>query len=132
MKLLCAFGGHEAGEIHSYSGGYHVSQCRRCGTAMIRLGATWQIVPDGHAVVWRSGVRVERIRHAVDADASVGTSAVTMPDRNGVRSNAARRPVAPATSSLPAFALAVGSGVGRLLGTRAAPDVKPEQRLNRG
>ncbi|QAY78878.1 hypothetical protein [Sphingosinicella sp. BN140058] len=129
MKLLCALGGHEAGEIHAYSGGYHFSQCRRCGTAMIRLGAAWQDIPDGHAVVWRSGVRVERLRDAVDADASVAT---TIPDRDGTRSNAARHPAPPATASLPAFALAVGSGVGRLLGTHGAAEVKPEQRLNRG
>ena len=46
LNLLCALGGHEAGET-VYESGYYVSDCRRCGTAMVRSGASWRDVPGG-------------------------------------------------------------------------------------
>src|SRR5438270_14090134 len=55
MSLLCAIGGHEAAAGEVYNGGYWFSACRRCGRDMIRTGASWEIVPRGHRVVWRSG-----------------------------------------------------------------------------
>lgn len=61
MSLLCALGGHEAGAGEIYNGGYYFARCRRCGRDMIRSGAAWRMVPDGHRVVWRSG----RNRHSV-------------------------------------------------------------------
>ena len=62
MSLLCAMGGHEAGAGEVYNGGYYFARCRRCERDMIRSGAAWQMVPDGHRVVWRSG----RHRHSID------------------------------------------------------------------
>jgi hypothetical protein len=55
MSLLCALGGHEAGSGEVYNGGYYFSRCRRCQRDMIRSGGAWQMVPDGHRVVWRAG-----------------------------------------------------------------------------
>ena len=120
MKLLCAFGGHEAGEIGAYAGGYHVSQCRHCGTAMIRHGGAWQDVPDGHAIVWRAGVRIEKAPDAQSVDRS-----------ETLRTNAAA-PAALDVPSLPGFGASVGSRLGRLLGTRPANAPDPTTRLNRG
>lgn len=62
MSLLCALGGHEAGDGEVYNGGYYFARCRRCERDMIRSGASWQMVPIGHRVVWRSG----RHRHSVE------------------------------------------------------------------
>jgi hypothetical protein len=62
MSLLCALGGHEAGSGEVYNGGYYFARCRRCGLDMIRSGAAWRMVPEGHRVVWRSG----RHRHSVE------------------------------------------------------------------
>jgi hypothetical protein len=62
MSLLCALGGHEAGAGEVYNGGYYFARCRRCRSDMIRSGAAWQMVPDGHRVVWRSG----RHQHSVE------------------------------------------------------------------
>ena len=120
MKLLCAFGGHEAGEIGAYTGGYHVSQCRHCGTAVIRHGGAWQDVPDGHAIVWRAGVRIEK---APNPD--------TVDESGDVRTNAAA-PSPADVPSLPGLGAYVGSRLGRLLGTHPAQPPKPAARLNRG
>jgi hypothetical protein len=62
MSLLCALGGHEAGSGEVYNGGYYFARCRRCRSDMIRSGAAWQMVPEGHRVVWRSG----RSQHSVE------------------------------------------------------------------
>ncbi|HYW17619.1 MAG TPA: hypothetical protein VE891_15880 [Allosphingosinicella sp.] len=62
MSLLCALGGHEAGAGEIYNGGYYFARCRRCERDMIRSGGSWQMVPSGHRVVWRSG----RHRHSVE------------------------------------------------------------------
>jgi hypothetical protein len=62
MSLLCALGGHEAGNAGVYNGGYYFARCRRCDRDMIRSGAAWQMVPSGHRVVWRSG----RHQHSVE------------------------------------------------------------------
>lgn len=62
MSLLCALGGHEAGDEEVYNGGYYFARCRRCDRDMIRSGASWQMVPSGHRVVWRRG----RHRHSVE------------------------------------------------------------------
>jgi hypothetical protein len=62
MSLLCALGGHEAGSGEVYNGGYYFARCRRCERDMIRSGASWQLVPSGHRVVWRSG----RHQHSID------------------------------------------------------------------
>jgi hypothetical protein len=64
MSMLCALGGHEAGAGEVYNGGYYFGRCRRCGTDMIRCGAAWQIVPDGHRVVWKQG----RHQHSMEPD----------------------------------------------------------------
>jgi hypothetical protein len=64
MSLLCALGGHEAGAAEVYNGGYYFARCRRCERDMIRCGASWQMVPSGHRVVWRSG----RHQHSVEPD----------------------------------------------------------------
>jgi hypothetical protein len=64
MSLLCALGGHEAGNGEVYNGGYYFARCRRCESDMIRSGASWQMVPSGHRVVWRSG----RHQHSVEPD----------------------------------------------------------------
>jgi hypothetical protein len=62
MSLLCALGGHEAGDGEIYNGGYYFARCRRCRSDMIRSGAAWRMVPSGHRVVWRSG----RHQHSVE------------------------------------------------------------------
>jgi hypothetical protein len=62
MSLLCALGGHEAGSDEIYNGGYYFASCKRCDRDMIRSGAAWQMVPEGHRVVWRSG----RHQHSVE------------------------------------------------------------------
>jgi hypothetical protein len=64
MSLLCALGGHEAGDGEVYNGGYYFARCRRCRRDMIRCGAAWQMVPGGHRVVWRSG----RHQHSLEPD----------------------------------------------------------------
>ena len=64
MSLLCALGGHEAGDGEVYNGGYYFARCRRCRRDMIRSGAAWQMVPSGHRVVWRSGRR----QHSLEPD----------------------------------------------------------------
>jgi hypothetical protein len=66
MSLLCALGGHEAGAGEIYNGGYYFARCRRCERDMIRCGAAWQMVPNGHRVVWRSG----RGHHSLEPDLS--------------------------------------------------------------
>jgi hypothetical protein len=64
MSLLCAIGGHEAAPREVYNGGYYFSRCRRCGEDMIRTGASWDLVPDGHRVVWKEG----RHNHSIEPD----------------------------------------------------------------
>jgi hypothetical protein len=64
MSILCALGGHEAAANEVYNGGYYFSRCRRCSRDMIRCGAAWQMVPNGHRVVWKSG----RHHHSVEPD----------------------------------------------------------------
>jgi hypothetical protein len=64
MSLLCAIGGHEAAPREVYNGGYYFSRCRRCGEDMIRTGASWDLVPEGHRVVWKSG----RHNHSLEPD----------------------------------------------------------------
>ncbi|HEY0411996.1 MAG TPA: hypothetical protein VGD66_02495 [Allosphingosinicella sp.] len=64
MSILCALGGHEAGAGEVYNCGYWFSRCRRCGRDMIRAGGTWEIVPRGHRVVWRTG----RGHHSIPTD----------------------------------------------------------------
>ncbi|HEX2763249.1 MAG TPA: hypothetical protein VHM92_05315 [Allosphingosinicella sp.] len=66
MSLLCALGGHEAAPGEVYNGGYYFARCRRCGEDMIRSGAAWRMVPEGHRVVWRGGCR----RHSLEPDLS--------------------------------------------------------------
>jgi hypothetical protein len=55
MSIFCAIGGHEAAAGEVYNSGYWFSSCRRCGRDMIRTGASWEMVPQGHRVVWRPG-----------------------------------------------------------------------------
>jgi|GEM_PF-1243963 len=55
MSILCTFGGHEAGPDEVYNSGYWFSRCRRCRRDMIRTGGSWDVIPRGHRVVWRSG-----------------------------------------------------------------------------
>jgi hypothetical protein len=55
MSILCALGGHEAGQGEVYNSGYWFSRCRRCERDMICAGGSWDTVPRGHRVVWRSG-----------------------------------------------------------------------------
>ena len=55
MSLMCAIGCHEAAPREVYNCGYHFSRCRRCGRDMIRAGAAWSLVPQGHKVVWKAG-----------------------------------------------------------------------------
>ncbi|HYE27490.1 MAG TPA: hypothetical protein VEA61_04560 [Allosphingosinicella sp.] len=64
MSLLCALGGHEAGAGEIYNGGYYFARCRRCRRDMIRCGAAWQMVPNGHRVVWKPG----RHHHSLEPD----------------------------------------------------------------
>jgi hypothetical protein len=64
MSLLCAIGGHEAAPREVYNGGYYFSRCRRCEADMIRTGASWDRVPEGHRVVWKAG----RHNHSVEPD----------------------------------------------------------------
>jgi hypothetical protein len=64
MSLLCTLGGHEAGAGEVYNGGYYFARCRRCERDMIRCGASWQMVPGGHRVVWRAG----RHQHSLEPD----------------------------------------------------------------
>ncbi|TMJ17977.1 MAG: hypothetical protein E6G94_00965 [Alphaproteobacteria bacterium] len=64
MSMLCRLGGHEAAEGEVWNQGYYFSRCRRCGRDMIRTGAEWQVVPEGHRVVWKNGWH----RHSVQAD----------------------------------------------------------------
>jgi hypothetical protein len=55
MGLMCAIGGHEAAPREVYNCGYWFSRCRGCGCDMIRTGAGWSMVPEGHRVVWKAG-----------------------------------------------------------------------------
>jgi hypothetical protein len=55
MSILCALGGHEAAAAETYNSGYYFSSCRRCRCDMIRSGAAWREVPQGHKVVWKGG-----------------------------------------------------------------------------
>lgn len=55
MSILCAIGGHEARPGEVYNSGYWFSRCRRCERDMIRAGGSWDTIPRGHRVVWRSG-----------------------------------------------------------------------------
>jgi hypothetical protein len=55
MSILCAIGGHEAAPGEVYNSGYWFSRCRRCTRDMIRAGGSWEVVPQGHRVVWRPG-----------------------------------------------------------------------------
>ncbi|MBV9932141.1 MAG: hypothetical protein JO013_14525 [Alphaproteobacteria bacterium] len=64
MGLMCAIGCHEAAPREVYNCGYHFSRCRRCGRDMIRAGAAWSLVPQGHRVVWKAG----RQSHSVEPD----------------------------------------------------------------
>ena len=66
MSLLCVLGGHKAGPGEVYNGGYYFARCRRCRRDMIRCGAAWRRVPDGHRVVWRAG----RCQHSLEPDLS--------------------------------------------------------------
>lgn len=66
MSLICSLGGHEAEAREVYNCGYHFSRCRRCGTDMIRAGASWSLVPEGHRVVWKAG----RQHHSIEPDFS--------------------------------------------------------------
>jgi hypothetical protein len=68
MSLLCALGGHEADRSEVYNSGFYFSACRRCGQDMMRTGATWQMVPRGHRIVWKTG---GRHRHSIEADYAV-------------------------------------------------------------
>jgi hypothetical protein len=63
MSMLCRLGGHEAAAGEVWNAGYYFSRCRRCGRDMIRAGADWQVVPEGHRVVWKNGWH----RHSVEA-----------------------------------------------------------------
>ena len=54
MSIICALGGHEAAAGETYNSGYWFSRCRRCQCDMIRAGGSWETVPQGHRVVWRS------------------------------------------------------------------------------
>ena len=63
-SILCAFGGHEAAAAETYNGGYYFSKCRRCRCDMIRSGAAWRPVPQGHQVVWKDG----RHSHSLEPD----------------------------------------------------------------
>ena len=67
MSILCALGGHEADRGETYNSGFYFSACRRCGQDMMRSGATWQVVPRGHRIVWKGG----RHNHSLDADYAV-------------------------------------------------------------
>jgi hypothetical protein len=64
MKLLCRLGGHEADPGEIYNSGYWFSRCRRCGCDMIRDGANWATVPEGHRVSWKAG----RHMHSIGPD----------------------------------------------------------------
>jgi hypothetical protein len=64
MSILCTLGGHEAGAGEVYNGGYYFARCRRCRRDMIRCGAAWQIVPNGHRVVWKGGCH----QHSLEPD----------------------------------------------------------------
>ena len=66
MSIFCAMGGHEAGPGETYNSGYWFGCCRRCGRDMIRTGASWDVVPPGHRVVWKSGPH----SHAIEPDYS--------------------------------------------------------------
>jgi len=55
MSILCTVGGHEADRDEVYNSGYWFSRCRRCRRDMIRTGGSWDVIPRGHRVVWRSG-----------------------------------------------------------------------------
>jgi hypothetical protein len=68
MSLLCALGGHEADRSEVYNSGFYFSACRRCGQDMMRSGATWQMVPRGHRIVWKVG---NRHRHSIEANYAV-------------------------------------------------------------
>jgi hypothetical protein len=62
--MICAISGHEAAPREAYNSGFHFSRCRRCGRDMIRSSGTWQAVPGGHRVAWKSG----RHSHSIEPD----------------------------------------------------------------
>lgn len=64
MGLMCAIGGHEAAPREVYNCGYWFSRCRGCGRDMMRTGAGWSLVPEGHRVVWKAG----RQSHSIAPD----------------------------------------------------------------
>lgn len=64
MSMLCKMGGHEAERGETWNAGFYFSRCRRCGTDMIRSGAGWETVPEGHRVSWKKGWH----RHSIEPD----------------------------------------------------------------
>ncbi|MFN3388172.1 MAG: hypothetical protein ACK40O_04525 [Allosphingosinicella sp.] len=64
MSILCRLGGHEAAAGETSNSGYWFGRCRKCGRDMLRSGARWEPVPDGHRVVWKSG----RHSHSLQPD----------------------------------------------------------------
>jgi hypothetical protein len=55
MSLMCLLRGHRAAPQETYNCGYWFSRCERCARDMVRSGKSWQPVPRGHRVVWKSG-----------------------------------------------------------------------------
>lgn len=66
MRMICTLAGHQPGGREAYNGGFHFSRCRRCRRDMFRSGGTWETVPAGHRVTWKSG----RHSHSLEPDFS--------------------------------------------------------------
>ncbi len=64
MSILCFIQGHSPSEEQIWNRGYSFSKCRRCRCDMIRSGAAWREVPNGHKVVWKGGCH----SHSVEPD----------------------------------------------------------------
>jgi hypothetical protein len=95
MKLLCALGGHEAGDETVYHSGYYIGCCRRCETTMLRCGASWREIPEGRQMVLRAG------SHSHSIDPAPRLSVVA---RSGEEAAAARQAARPRRSPGPVAA----------------------------
>ena len=56
MNILCTLYAHYPQAQEIWNQGYFFSRCERCGEDLVRTDGDWEPVPNGHRVVWKSGV----------------------------------------------------------------------------
>ncbi len=55
MNILCALHVHRPSAPGIWNRGYQFSRCARCGHDLIATDGSWERVPPGYRVVWKSG-----------------------------------------------------------------------------